>query len=102
MRAFYEEWGGVIQLFIGFWLVGVSIVLAVVALGFWQAQSEKDRENQRTALTAAQNCMRAKLIGPYTLRDYEARGVLPPRVAKVYASIIPKTCPKLPDGAPKR
>jgi hypothetical protein len=80
--AWYRRWGLLIT---GLWLIGVSIAVLVVAVAFVDSQQATER-NARVA------CVRSKEIGPWVIRDYADRRVLPPAVLAKYRELIPKTC----------
>jgi hypothetical protein len=99
VRKFNTQWGDLVQLILGIILVGIAIALLIIGLSVrgLSARNEQNTHDVRESAKAAQisavkACRRAMLIGPYTLADYKARGVLPPEVAKVYAAAIPKHC----------
>jgi hypothetical protein len=82
MLAWYRRWGLLIT---GLWLIFVSVAVLIVAVAF--VDSQKTTEcNARVA------CIRSKEIGPYVIEDYQARGVLPPKVLVKYQALIPTSC----------
>lgn len=81
--AWWRRWG---QLITGVWLMLVSTILTVLALGFYQQKSD-------TANAARISCQRSKALGP-KLADYYARDpAFPQDVLKLYRRTIPHVCP---------
>jgi hypothetical protein len=100
IRDFNAMWGDIVQLALSIVAVIMAVIIIVIALNVRNLSADNERQSREAANSAAAaaksgrlGCERAKLIAPYTLRDYRARHILPENVAKVYQAAIPQRCP---------
>jgi hypothetical protein len=93
-KAWHQEWGALLALVFGGWLVLASVLLLVLAFAFKASETDKQRQADATAQQSYVACKRARVVGPSVIHDYEVRDVLTPRALALYKSLIPKSCPK--------
>lgn len=85
--ATIAKWWGVIT---GVWLTIASIALIVIAL-------DMREDGRKDALAAGVNCWRTKTLGPYSVKDAEARNLYPPVLLEWAKAAIPQDCPEIPN-----
>lgn len=83
-RRWWRDWEG---LFVGGWLILVSVAVIAVTVAFVSDQNATDR-------AARASCEQVRIFGPAIADAYEKYAILTPVQAKAYRESIPKHCPR--------
>lgn len=97
VRAWWERWG---DLATGLWLVGVTVVLVWVAVGFYQSQRRQERDSAVAAYQSTLSCRRSRAFGPPLADAYGRFRILNTEQLENYRATIPEKCPPLPPRPP--
>lgn len=84
--AWWRAYG---QLFMGAWLLIVSLIVLWVAIRFQQSQAATEH-------AAQVNCERSRIYGPGLADFFEREHAFPAPAIEQYRASIPKACPGSP------
>lgn len=90
VRAFYEQWGDILQVATGTFLIVMAIAIVAIALSVRHTSA-----NAQTTAHAA--CIRTRHLAPPLVNFYVGfngtRHALDPKILAEYKATIPTSCP---------
>lgn len=99
IREFYEQWGDILSLATGAFLIVIAIAVVVISLNIRQTSADAARKQADSQRTAHAQCLRTRQFGPqlgnFFINVQAALDIksLSDEFLRQYTATIPKSCP---------